>query len=446
MSCAPARLLTWFVAAALGAFLTAAIVSADPVSIDPLAGTATPKQSQEITDGVNRFKNGDIEGALKLFKQAASKNSDLPPGQLVLASLFSQANQAPAARIWLEKTVIDEPNDPESYVLMGDLAIRERRVTEASMLFAKADELLKAFDKSDKRKKILVQRVLSGLAAVAEARDDWKTAQKYLEAWVKAEPESANALQRLGRALFQEKKADVALKQLRTAAKYDSNMLTPEAIVAQWYESTGDRENATKMMTEALNNAPNDLRTRLAAAGWALQTEQFEDALNQVNSALQLDPNSLEAKILRGNVAMCQKDFKNAELQFESAVLQSPFNFAASNNLALALAEQDDEAKKRRALEYAQVNVQRYPKQPESHSTLGWVLFRLGRLDEAERSLQTSVSSGVASADTAYYLARVAAERGNKEVALKLVEGALQSKGLFTYRKEAQNLLNSLKK
>jgi len=446
MSCVPARFLAWFVASFVGAFLTVAVASADPVSIDPLAGSgAKPSQSQEITDGVNRFKNGDIEGALKLFKQAAAKNADLPPGQLVLASLLSQANQGPAARIWLEKTVIDEPADPEAYVLMGDLAIRERRVTEAGMLFAAADGLLKKFDKSDKRKKILVERVLSGLAAVAEARDDWKGAQKDLEAWIKENDESANAYQRLGRALFQQKNYDGALKQLQTAAKFDSNMLTPEAIMGQWYETVGDRENATKMMTEALNKAPNDLKTRLAAAQWALQTEQFEDAVNQVNSALQLDPNSLEAKILRGNVAMCQKDLKNAELQFESAVLQSPFNFAASNNLALALAEQDDEAKKRRALEYAQVNNQRYPKQAESHSTLGWVLFQLGRLDEAERSLQTSVSNGVASADTAYYLARVAAARGNKEAARKLVEGALQAKGLFTYRKEAENLLNSLK-
>jgi len=447
MSCAFARLQTWSVAAALGAVLAAGVALADPMTVDPLAGAgAKPSQSQELTDGVTHFKNGDVEGALKLFKEAAAKNSDLPPAQLVLASLFSQAKQDPAARIWLEKTVIEDPKDPEAYVLMGDLAIRERRVTEAEMLFTKANAVLKDFNKSEKRKKILTTRVFSGLAAVAEARDDWETALKYLQNWVKVEPENPNALQRLGRALFQTKKPAEALEQLKAAAKYDDKMLTPQAIIAQWYETTGDRENATKMMTEALNTAPNDLRTRLAAANWALQTEQFDDALNQVNSALQLDANSLEAKILRGNVAMCQKDFKTAEIQFESAVLQSPFNFAASNNLALALAEQEDSGKKLRALEYATVNVQRYPKQAESHSTLGWVQFRLGRLDDAERSLQTSISSGVASPDTAYYLACVAKARDKNDLAVKLLEGALQAKGLFTYRKEAEDLLKSLKK
>ena len=66
----------------------------------------------------------------------------------------------------------------------------------------------------------------------------------------------------------------------------------------------------------------------------------------------------------------------------------SPSNFAASNNLALALCEQSDNLKKNRALEYAQINAQRYPKMADAASTLGWVQYRLGHLQGGRDGLE----------------------------------------------------------
>ncbi len=64
---------------------------------------------------------------------------------------------------------------------------------------------------------------------------------------------------------------------------------------------------------------------------------------------MQLEPKLLDAKILRGMVAIFQKDYATAERYFELAHLQSPRTFLASNDLALALIEQNDQAKKLRA-------------------------------------------------------------------------------------------------
>jgi len=430
----------------LVSLLAAGLAWADPVGVDPLGGTSAPNQgNQEINDAVTRVRNQDFDGALTLLKSAVSKNPDLPPAQVIMAQLFAQANQAQGARNALERAVVESPKDPEAYVLLGDIALRDRGVTEACLLFEKANELLPNLKDSPKRKKILAPRVLAGLTSVAEAREDWPGAMKQLEAWAKLEPENANVLQRIARALFQLKKQDEALAKLKEAVKLDKNIITPEAQIAQWYEATGDREKATSMMIAALKEAPKDLRTRLAAAQWSLQTDQLDQAREQAASALQIDPNSLDAKLMRGLVAMFQRDYKAAELHFESALLQAPDNFAASNNLALALADQDEENKKRRALAYAQVNVRQFPRQAEAHSTLGWVLYRLGRLDEAEQSLRTAVSGGTLSADTAYYLARVAVDRNRKDEARNLLETALRFKGPFLLRKEAQVLLDQLK-
>ncbi|MGD0783717.1 MAG: ABC transporter permease subunit, partial [Candidatus Aminicenantales bacterium] len=161
-------------------------------------------------------------------------------------------------------------------------------------------------------------------------------------------------MQRLGRALFQQGKAAEALKWLRKAKETDpANVLTPEAALARFYEQYGDHKNAVTWMEAALKKAPEDLPTRLVAAQWALETGQLDVADTHATKALRLaeeerkvaveatatqaDARLLNAKILRGLVALFRKDFKAAEKFFEDAHLQSPGNFAAKNNLALAL-------------------------------------------------------------------------------------------------------------
>jgi Tfp pilus assembly protein PilF len=163
---------------------------------------------------------------------------------------------------------------------------------------------------------------------------------------------------------------------------------------------------------------------------------------------MKLDPKSLEAEFLRGLVALCDKDYRTAESYFESAMKRVPAggSFPVSNNLALALIEQDDEAKSKRALEYAEANAKQYPDSANAASTYGWVLYRNKRLDDAEKALQTAAATGPMSIDTAYYTARVLVDRGKKADAKKLLETALKLPGRAMFRQDAEDLLRELKK
>ena len=80
--------------------------------------------------------------------------------------------------------------------------------------------------------------------------------------------------------------------------------------------------------------------------------------------------------MLRGLVALWQKDWAEAEKYFEKIILENPNDFVAKNNMALALVEQDDPAKKQRALAYAEGNYEHNNNNPDALSTLGWVYFR----------------------------------------------------------------------
>jgi len=246
--------------------------------------------------------------------------------------------------------------------------------------------------------------------------------------------------------MFQQKNATGALDMLRKAKEADANVLTPEARLAQFYEQYGDSGNAKKWMDLALKAAPQDLRTRLVVTQWAIETGRIDEAQTHAAEAMRLDPDSLEAIILRGVVALFKKDYKGAELYFENAHLKSPGNFAAKNNLALALCEQDDPAKKRKALEYAQDLVRQYQQSPEAASTFGWVLYKNGQLDQADRVLDQVGRTGQFGADTAYFIARVAVDKGRKEEAKRLLTAALDAKRPFSKEQDARALLEQINK
>jgi len=402
------------------------------------AAAPAPPQMQEITDAVARFRERDAEGALKKLKQAFKKDPDLPPPQVILFQFFASANMGPGARNALEQAVKEYPNDPQAYAIFADIALRDRRITEARLLYEKANGLMPKFNVA-KRRQALEPQILAGLAMTSEAREDWTGARQFIEAWLKLEPKSVDALEQLGQCKLQQKDVQGALEDFVKAYKFaeekakadkktEVDLLPPEGTVAQFYARTGDQDKAKEWMKTALNAKPRDLKTRLLAAQWAFETGQLTEAERQSSAALQLDAQSLDGLVLRGLVALFQKNYRAAEQYFEKAHLLKPNSFPASNNLALALIEQNNEDKKQRALEYAENNARTYGKSnqaSEAYSTYGWVLYKMERYEDADKALRAAISGGSFSADTAYYYARLLAKRGRDKEAIQLLESAL---------------------
>jgi len=461
------------------AALAAAEAWAQPASMGPL-GTPMPavdEKIQEVADAKARFTKTDFAGALTLLREAVKKNADrLPTAQVIMAMWYAEANQGAAVLGSLEMAVAEDPGDPQAYLILANVELQAGRVTAAGLLFDKAQSLMGSF-KSPNRKKNLEPNVYAGLAAVAESRatmaeedkaranQEWVGAEEKLRAWLKLDPNNAIALQRLARALFKQgslekqdkekakQKVNEAYERLKDAQKAEANVLNPAATMARFYQDEGDFNNAKKFMAYALQTAGEDLRTRLEAARWCLQTVlddpgQLEQAKEHASKAIRLDEKSMDAMILRGAVALYQKEYEPAERYFQSAHWQSPGTFAASNDLALALCEQD-ETKKRRALELATNNAKQHQEDQyagEAASTYAWVLYKNNRLADADNVLNRLLSSARVSEDTLYYAAKVNADRGRRELATQLLQRALGTKRPFSMRPEALLLSEQLRK
>jgi hypothetical protein len=97
----------------------------------------------------------DIAGALmthgwerERLQDLVGKHKDLPPADVILYDWFGKSQQGFLARMALERAVVTDPQDPEAFVIMGNLALQEKRTTEAELLFLKAQQLLEGFDRS----------------------------------------------------------------------------------------------------------------------------------------------------------------------------------------------------------------------------------------------------------------------------------------------------------
>ena len=148
-----------------------------------------PAANADLEEAAKAFGQRKFDDATRLLEKAAKAHSELPPPPAVMADWFARVNQPAAMRQSLEQAVKNYAADPQAYIMLGNLALSEGRLTDAELEFAKAQELLNTFTKSAERKKLLEPATIIGLAGVAEARQKWGEAQKDLEAYSPFESE-----------------------------------------------------------------------------------------------------------------------------------------------------------------------------------------------------------------------------------------------------------------
>jgi len=396
----------------------------------------------EIIEALARFKEGDIDAALDLCKSAARQYPFLPPPRLMLANMYLTGGRPDEGRTVLERAAAEHPDDPEVFLIFGELLASENRMTEAAVLLEKAAALLTKFNRDATRKSQLALRLIKTQATTAEARGDWEAAQKHLAAWRRLAPSDAQAANRLGRALFYIERPREAFTELREAAKLSDELPAAEVSMGLLYERAKDRDRAARFMARAVESAPKSYPTRVGVAQWCWDTGQMGELAAHANAALAIDPRGAAAHRLRGLAAMAQNAADTAQTHFETALASDPGDFTSADYLALILAEKSDKESQRRALELATLAARTFAGRNDAVITLAWVQLAQGDAPAANRTLRGVDWRRSLSRDSAYRAARIAGAVGDTASAKKLVQTALESGGPFLNEREAVRWLN----
>ena len=424
------------------AALGAAQLPAAPISLTlspSQTGTPANPPPTEVGKAIAAFHKGDLEGTLRWLQRAQEEHKELAPAKVMLANIYFSNEQPAKGREALEQAVVMHPADPEPHLIFGDLAWRERRLSDAQVQYERGGQLTSKFTGSPERKRQLEIRALAGLGNVAEARGQIQAAHKYFSALIALEPKHPHAHYRLGVVLFSQGRPDEALAEFREAAKLLETAPSAPLTLADLYTRAGDAEKGQRWIEQAIDESPKDIRPLLAMARWQLEFRNDPQvAAEVVDRAAKLDSESSEVRFFRGLIAWCQGDHTQAEKMFESIVLAEPGNATANCYLAAVLAEQNDADRRRRAWEVAQLAAATNARAVDTAATLGWVAYHRGELEQAEQQLQLATSAGGVTRDTNYYLARTMFRRGQIAKAQQALRQALAAEGLFIHLREAR--------
>ncbi len=408
----------------MGSWATAtrSLAAAQPPA-QPAANAAAPAE-KELELAAAKAREGKIDEAFGIIKENAAKHPEWPPVRLILARLLFSANQAAPARHALEQAAAETPDDPDVYLTLGGMALGEGRISDARLNFDQVLSIVGSGHLNAEKTKILRREAIAGQAAVAEAREDWKTTQERLNDWLALEPKNGRVRQRLGRALFQLGKSNDAFAAFTQAIK-DEPALEPAGVSMALLQSRkGDFKKAEEWFDYARKYEPKSARVRIDHAKWLLDQGRASDARAEIDEASNLDPTSKEAQKIQALIAWHLRNLAAAEAILEPLHRDAPADFAVANLLALALIEQDDATKQSRGLQLADVNALQSPRSAEAVATLGWALYRAGKLDLAEQKLRAAVTGGRTTADIAYFLARVLVDKTQTDDARKLLQSA----------------------
>ncbi len=418
---------------------------------DPPAPKVEPEKPATATSGefdsaMEKVREGKLDDALELIKTRSIKHPEWPPARIILARLLFASDQQPMARRALEQAAVDSSDHPEVFLTMGNLALAEGRLSDAQLNFIKARSLVGGGRFRDDIAGKYQRESHDGLAAVAEGRDDWKTAQAELLASLELEPKNGSTRQKLARTLFRMDKTDEAFSMLEQAVK-DSPQLEPAGVSMAWlWNQKGNPEKAAEWFGYAAKVEPKSPRPLLAHSAWLIDQGRSKEAAPLVEAALALDPKSREAKQMRALIDWHSRDLAAVEAALEPIHREEPTNTLVANLLALALIDQADPVKRTRGLKIAETTARRNPRSSESLATVGWGYYRVGQLDQAEKLIRASISGSRTTPDVAYYLARVLTDKALDQDATKLLESALKLPGAFAHRDDATALLKTLKK
>ena len=403
-----------------------------------------PGASPEAEAAVDAYLAGKPELAYRLLKELYDANPDSDPPGVMLALLYSNNERFLEMRRALEKTAEDYPGDPEAFLQLAGIDVREGRYLEAALLLDRADKLndeyAARFPEST-RIAYLREEALNVRALLAERRERYDEAAELTQKVVDANPKNVQARWNLGYLAVKRNLLDDAEKAFDKAAELDKRLWPG------WLQ-TATTLDAEDRLDEAFERVQGQSalvetaarRERAQLARLYLRWNKLDEAAALVGELEAEGKNDFDGWALRGWVALYAGGYAVAEDAFRRATFIDGTSFEASNGLALALLDQRNKEKLAQARAVAAKNYRAYPDSQDAAATYAWTLFLSGAAREADAIFGPMLDSGEFSPTVAYYLAEIANVREDKSLALTLLDLALRSKGNFPKRAAAVEL------
>jgi len=313
------------------------------------------------------------------------KNPKAREVRLAYARALIEQSKIVEAKAQFAQLLTHYPEDRTTLYALGLMAAQAGEMREAESYLSKYIETLN--DEPDRERDST--QALMVLAQIAEDKNDTATALKWLE---KIEPDNQGSY------------ITAILRRAMLVAK-SKDPETARALLQQ-AEARNDDERARLIVGEA---------QLLRDAG------RLDDALRLVADALEIYKNNIDLLYEHAMLAERAKQFDLMERELRQLIKLAPDNQHAYNALGYSFADRN--LRLQEALDLISKANQLAPDDPFILDSLGWVEFRLGRLDQALKTLQRAYGIK-ADAEIAAHLGEVLWKLGRHDEAKKLWRSA----------------------
>lgn len=400
----------------------------------------------QMLSATRKFTSGVHKDALAQLEEIRKGQPMLPPPQLLMAGLFFGSGDVPNSRALLESAIVSEPEYPTSWTALARLSINDRRYADAQAVLEKVAGLIDLDTWAADQKKHFRTEYLDGLSDLHIARLNRDGARASLQELNELAPSNFTVPLRLARIEFDAGDTDKCLKYLQEARILSPEVRVPETIIAEWFAQANRPEDAERWVNLASEKNPNDVMVMIDHARWLLNAEKFAECRETLSKIEAKGNHQLLCDFMRGQIAFASQDYDAARVIYDKILSQKPGDADTVNMLALSLIESSNVNDRERALELAMVNQRLYPKSTSAAATVGWIYYRIGRMQDAESVFQqVAQASTTIEPNSAWYFANFLQSRGESSGAIRLLEEAIASRSFYMYRVAAQDLLIKLK-
>ena len=322
-------------------------------------------------------QDGDSKGALTLLEDNPPEAGEVAP-ILLRARLLQGMNRGDEALPLLEKSIKKYPDDKRLRLTYARMLVENNRMDEAKVEFS---SLVQQYPEDDELR--------YSLALVCLEAKAWEEAKGYLEDLIARESHVDSAHLNLGRIAEERNDPESALVEYAQVGP-GNDYLPAQLRQADILMGNGKTSEAQSRLAVQRDAQPDyAIQLYLIEAETLAANNQGDKAWNVLQQALKQYPDDLNLLYTRAMQAEKRNDLAQMEKDLRLIIQRDPDNAMALNALGYTLSDRTtryDEAKV--LIEQAhQIN----PEDPAVLDSLGWVNFRLGNLDEAERLLRQAL-------------------------------------------------------
>ncbi|MGO9597021.1 MAG: tetratricopeptide repeat protein [Isosphaeraceae bacterium] len=186
---------------------------------------------------------------------------------------------------------------------------------------------------------------------------------------------------------------EAALSAVNQAAELDANDVEIQLLHAELLGETGKVDRALEILRNVIKGEPENARYKFVLGGILSRFGRNEEAIKVFQELLQRFAGNDElARLVHSNLSIIyvnQGDYAKGEAELEVLFQKSPDDAGVNNDLGYLYAEQGKNLEKAEAMIRRAVHEE--PHRPAYLDSLGWVLFKRGKVKEALEPLQQAV-------------------------------------------------------